>query len=105
MLLENNTKKVIDLIKMYDELRNTDKLKLVINILENKLFNINLEVGNIITQLKEILNNLDPNYMRTITNFSKYNYLLFFFIIKISPFLIFYHGKIFYLHKFIYRLN
>lgn len=78
MLLENNTKNVIDLIKMYDELRNTDKLKLAINILENKSFNINLEVEDIVAQLNEVLNNLDSNYMRTITNFSKYNYLLFF---------------------------
>ena len=31
--------------------------------------------------------------------------MLFFSIIKISPFLIFYHGKIYYLHKFIYRLK
>ena len=33
MLLDNNTKKVIDLINMFDDLKNVDKIKTLILIL------------------------------------------------------------------------
>lgn len=74
MLLDNNTKKVINLINDFDTLSNIDKLKLSIYILENKNFN----TRDIIILLKKVLSNLDSNYHKTIINFSKYKHLLFF---------------------------
>ena len=41
MLLDNNTKKVIDIIDKFDKLSNKDKLILAIYILENKNFTTN----------------------------------------------------------------
>ena len=78
MLLENNTKKVIDLIYQFDNLSDIDKLRLAIYLLENKNFNVDFNVRHMIILLKEILNILDPNYTKVITNFSKYKHLLFF---------------------------
>ena len=78
MLLDNNTKKVINLINNFDVLDNIDKLRLSIYILENKNFNINFNTRDIIILLKEILSNLNSNYGKTIVNFSKYKHLLFF---------------------------
>ena len=78
MLLDNNTKKVINLINNIDTLNNVDKLRLSIYILENKNFNINFNTRDIIILLKKVLSNLDSNYHKTIINFSKYKHLLFF---------------------------
>ena len=78
MLLENNTKKVINLINNFDTLNNIDKLRLSIYILENKNFNINFNTRDMIILLKEVLSNLDSNYGKTIVNFSRYKHLLFF---------------------------
>ena len=78
MLLDNNTKKVINLINNFDNLNNIDKLKLSIYILENKKFNVNFNTRDIIILLKKVLSNLDSNYRKTIIHFSKYKYLLFF---------------------------
>ena len=78
MLLDNNTKKVINLINNFDNLNNIDKLRLSIYILENKNFNINFNTRDIIILLKKILSNLDSNYRKTIINFSGYKHLLLF---------------------------
>ena len=78
MLLDNNTKKVINLINNFDTLNNIDKLRLSIYILENKNFNINFNTRDMIILLKEVLSNLDSNYGKTIINFSGYKHLLFF---------------------------
>ena len=78
MLLDNNTKKVFDLIDMYDNLCNVDKVRLAIYLLENKNFYINFNIKDIIILLKEILNKLDPSYSKNIVNFAKYKHLLFF---------------------------
>ena len=77
MLLDNNTKKVIELIGMFDDLKKIDKIRLAIYLLENKNFDINFNVKDIIILLKEVLNKLDLNYSKTIENFSKYKHLLF----------------------------
>ena len=77
MLLDNNTDKVINLIDMYDNLTNIDKVRLAIYLLENKNFDINFNIKDIIILLKEVLNKLDPSYSKTIVNFAKYNHLLF----------------------------
>ena len=78
MLLENNTKKVIDLIHQFDNLSDIDKVRLAIYLLENKNFNVDFNVRDMIILLKQILSILDPNYTKVITNFSKYKHLLFF---------------------------
>ena len=78
MLLDNNTKKVINLINNFDTLNNIDKLRLSIYILENKNFDVNFNTRDIIILLKEVLSKLDSNYGKTIVNFSRYKHLLFF---------------------------
>ena len=78
MLLENNTKKVIDLIHQFDNLSDIDKVRLAIYLLENKNFSVDFNVRDMIILLKQILNILDPSYTKVITNFSKYKHLLFF---------------------------
>ena len=78
MLLENNTKKVIDLIHQFDNLSDIDKVRLAIYLLENKNFNVDFNVRDMIILLKQVLSALDPNYNKVITNFSKYKHLLFF---------------------------
>ena len=78
MLLESNTKKVIDLIHQFDNLSDIDKVRLAIYLLENKNFSVDFNVRDIIILLKQVLSILDQNYTKVITNFSKYKYLLFF---------------------------
>ena len=77
MLLDSNINKVIDLVNMFDNLKNIDKIRLAIYLLENKNFDINFNIKDIIILLKEVLNKLDPNYSKTIVNFAKYKHLLF----------------------------
>lgn len=77
MLLDNNTDKVIDLLDMYDNLSNIDKIRLAIYLLENKNFDINFNIKDMIILLKEVLNKLDPSYSKIIVNFAKYKNLLF----------------------------
>lgn len=78
MLLSDNTKRVIDLIEMFDDLKDIDKIRLAIYLLENKHFNVDFNIEDMITTLKSILGKLDSNYTKVITNFSKYKHLLFF---------------------------
>ena len=77
MLLDNNTERVMNLIDMYDNLSNIDKVRLAIYLLENKNFDINFNIKDMIILLKEVLNKLDPSYSKTIVNFAKYKNLLF----------------------------
>ena len=77
MLLDNNTNKVTSLLDMYDNLSNTDKIRLAIYLLENKNFDINFNIKDMIILLKEVLKKLDPSYSKTIINFAKYKNLLF----------------------------
>ena len=62
MLLENNTNKVINLIYQFDDLSNIDKVRLAIYLLQNKYFNVNFNIENMINTLKSILGKLDSNY-------------------------------------------
>lgn len=77
MLLESNTKKVINLIEDFDNLSDIDKVRLAIYLLENKNFKVDFNVRNMIILLKQILSRLDSNYGKILTNFSKYKHLLF----------------------------
>ena len=78
MLLDKNSKKVIDLIQKYDNLSDIDKIRLAIYLLENKNFNVDFNVRDMIILLKQVLSILAPNYTKVTTNFSKYKHLLFF---------------------------
>ena len=78
MLLDKNSQKVIDLIQKYDNLSDIDKIRLAIYLLENKNFNVDFNVRDMIILLKQVLSILDPSYAKVITNFSKYKHLLFF---------------------------
>lgn len=77
MLLDSNTNKVIDLLDKFDNLKNIDKIRLAIYLLENKNFDINFNIKDMIILLKEVLNKLDPNYSKNIVNFAKNKLLLF----------------------------
>ena len=77
MLLDNNTEKVIDLLNMYDNLNNIDKIRLAIHILEDLGFTPTYDINNFIKLLKNVLLILDPESKNVITNFAKYKNLLF----------------------------
>ena len=77
MLLSNNTEKIINLLDIYENLSDVDKIRLALYLLENKNFNVNFNIENMIILLKEVLNKLDPSYSKTIVNFAKYKNLLF----------------------------
>ncbi len=62
MLLENNTNKVMDLIYQFDKLSNIDKVRLAIYLLENKYFNVDSDIENMINILKLILVNISIYY-------------------------------------------
>ena len=55
MLLDKNSKKVIDLIQKYDNLSDIDKIRLAIYLLENKNFSVYFNVRDMIILLKQIL--------------------------------------------------
>ena len=76
MLLENNTEKVMNLVDMIDNLKGIDKVRLGIHILEEKCFSTESD-EEFIRLLKEVLEILDPNSKKVITNFAKYTNLLF----------------------------
>ena len=53
MLLDKNSKKVIDLIQKYDNLSDIDKIRLGIYLLENKNFNVDFNVRNMVILLNK----------------------------------------------------
>ena len=54
MLLDKNSKKVIDLIQKYDNLSDIDKIRLAIYLLENKNFNVDFNVRNMVILLNQM---------------------------------------------------
>lgn len=77
MLLSNNTENVITLVNMVDKLNGIEKVRLAINLFEDLGFVPNYNVDNFIKLFQEVLLILDPNSKKLITNFAKYNNLLF----------------------------
>lgn len=77
MLLDDNTEKVIDLVKKFDDLKDIDKIRLAIQILEDLGFTPTYNINNFIKLLKNVLLILDPESKNVITNFAKYKNLLF----------------------------
>lgn len=76
MLLENNTKRVMNLVDIVDDLNGIDKVRLSIHLLEENCFSTNYD-DDFIRLLKEVLEMIDPDSKRVITNFAKYKKLLF----------------------------
>ena len=76
MILDNNTEKVIDLIDMFDNLNDIDKIRLSIHLLEDLGFTTDYK-ESFIKILQEVLSILDPESKKVIINFSKYKNLLF----------------------------
>ena len=77
MLLDNDTERVMNLVDMVDDLNDIDKIRLAIHILEDLGFIPSYDITNFIKILKEVLELLDPDSKKVITNFAKYNNLLF----------------------------
>ena len=77
MLLNDNTEKVMKLIEMIDNLKGIDKVRLAIHLLENLGFVPNYDINNFIKILKNVLLILEPESKKVITNFAKYDNLLF----------------------------
>lgn len=76
MLLENNTEKVMNLVDIIDDLKGIDKVRLAIHLLEESYFSTEYD-EEFIRLLKEVLEILDSNSKKVITNFAKYTNLLF----------------------------
>lgn len=76
MLLSNNTERAMNLALMVDDLKGIDKIRLAIHILEENCFSTKYD-EDFTKLLKDLLEILDPNSKKVITNFSKYRNLLF----------------------------
>ena len=76
MLLDSNTERVMDLVDMVDDLNGIYKIRLAIHLLEEHYFSTKYD-ESFVRLLKEVLEILDPNSKKVITNFAKYKYLLF----------------------------
>ena len=77
MLLDNNIERVMNLVEMVDYLGSIDKIRLAIHILEDLGFTPTYDITSFIKILKEVLELLDPDSKKVITNFAKYKNLLF----------------------------
>ena len=51
MLLDDNTEKVIDLVEMFDNLKDIDKIRLAIHLLEDLGFTPTYDINNFIKLL------------------------------------------------------
>ena len=76
MLLDSNTERVMNLVDMVDDLKGIDKIRLAIHLLEESFFSTEYD-EKFIELLNEVLEILDPNSKKLITNFAKYTNLLF----------------------------
>ena len=76
MLLDSNTEKVMNLVDMIDDLKGIDKVRLAIHLLEESYFSSKYD-EKFIELLNEVLEKLDSNSKKVITNFAKYKNLLF----------------------------
>ena len=76
MLLDSNTERVMNLALMVDDLKGIDKVRLAIHILEENYFSTEYD-ESFINLLQEVLEILDSDFKKMITNFAKYKNLLF----------------------------
>ena len=70
MLLSDNTKRVIDLIEIFDNFKDIDKIRLAIYLLENKKFSVDFNIGDMKNSLKyvKLAVNKNPNDERLKNN-------------------------------------
>ena len=61
MLLSNNTEKVINLLDMYENLSDVDKIRLALYLLENKNFSIEMLFNIFETDFKDKVINKEIN--------------------------------------------
>lgn len=61
MLLDSNTEKVMNLVDMFDDLKDIDKIRLVTHILEDLGFTTDYDIDSFIKLLNEELEILEPN--------------------------------------------
>ncbi len=66
----------MQIVDIIDDLKGIDKIRLAIHLLENSYFSTDYD-EQIIKLLKKVLEILDPDYKKVITNFAKYKNLLF----------------------------
>lgn len=76
MLSSNNTKRVIDLVNIFDSLNNIDKIRLAIHLLDDLKFSCDYNLVCMKRTLEESLSILDKDYGKVIVNFSKYTNLI-----------------------------
>ena len=76
MLLSNNSEKVKNLVKSVYALTGIEKLRLAIYLFEHLEFTIDYDIESFIILLKEVLEQLDPEYNKTITCFGVYKTLV-----------------------------
>lgn len=76
MLLDSNTEKIMNLVDIIDDLKGIDKVRLAIHLLEESYFSTEYD-EKFIELLNEVLEIIDPNSKKVITNFAKYKNLLF----------------------------
>lgn len=76
MLLDSNTERVMNLVDMVNDLKGIDRIRLAIRLLEEHYFSTKYS-ESFIKLLKKVLEILDPNSKKVITNFAKYKNLLF----------------------------
>ena len=76
MLLENNSERVINLINAFENLKDIDKVRLAIHLLEDLKFSYDFNLDQTKKSLDEVLSILDKDYGKVIVNFSKYTNLM-----------------------------
>ena len=76
MLLENNSERVINLINTFENLKDIDKVRLAIHLLEDLKFSYDFNLDQTKKSLDEVLSILDKDYGKVIVNFSKYTNLM-----------------------------
>ena len=77
MVLENNNRRVKQLLMYFTYLSEVDKLKLGINLLESKYLHLDIDKENAIKLLQRLLNVLGGADTTTIINFSENGTLTF----------------------------
>lgn len=76
MLLENNSERVINLINTFENLKDIDKVRLAIHLLDDLKFSYDFSLDQTKKSLDEVLSILDKDYGKVIVNFSKYTNLM-----------------------------
>lgn len=76
MLLENNSERVVNLINTFENLKDIDKVRLAIHLLEDLKFSYDFNLDQTKKTLDEVLSILDKDYGKVIVNFSKYTNLM-----------------------------